>query len=44
MSRLGISLPNVVSILVGSEELTEAYDEPLTVQQVLAIAGPFIES
>lgn len=44
MSHLGISLPNVVSILVGSEELTEAYDEPLTVQQVLAIAGPFIES
>lgn len=38
--QLGVNVPSVSSI--SAEAVTESFDEPLTKQQVLAIAGPFI--
>lgn len=38
--QLGVDVPNVSG--VGAESVTEAFDEPLTKDEVLAIAGPFI--
>lgn len=38
--KLGINVPAVSS--VAAERVTEAWDEPLTKEQVLAIVDPFI--
>lgn len=42
LSQLGVFVPSVVSRLVGDLQIAASFDEPLTMQQVLAIAGPFI--
>lgn len=39
-TQLTVNVPNVTE--VGNESITESFDEPLTMQQVLAIADPFI--
>lgn len=39
-TQLSVNVPSVTD--VGEESITEAFDEPLTMQQVLAIAGPFL--
>lgn len=39
-TQLGIDVPSVTS--VGAKEVSEAFDEPLTQAQVLAIVDPFI--
>lgn len=41
-TQLGVDVLSVTS--VGSDGVTESFDEPLTMEEVLAIAGPFIES
>lgn len=40
--KYGVDLTEVSSI--EEEQITEAFDEPLTMEEVLAIAGPFIVS
>ena len=42
VTHLGLNVTTVTS--VDDEEVTEAFDEPLTKDEVLAIAGPFIVS
>lgn len=41
-SHLGVQVPSVTD--VGATGITEAWDEPLTMEEVLAIAGPFIRA
>ncbi|HET7321284.1 MAG TPA: ferritin-like domain-containing protein [Longimicrobiaceae bacterium] len=41
-TQLGVSIPSVSNI--SAEEASEAFDEPLDMDAVLAIAGPFIGS
>lgn len=42
LSQLGVFLPNVVSRIVGDLQIAASFDEPLTMQQVLNIAGAFV--
>lgn len=41
-TQLGVNVPQVAGSGVTAEDVTEAFDEPLTMQQVLAIVDPFI--
>ena len=41
-SHLGVQVADVTD--VGTTGITEAWDEPLTMDEVLAIAGPFIQA
>lgn len=40
--QLGVNVLQVASSGVSEEDVTEAFDEPLTMEQVLAIVDPFI--
>lgn len=37
-----LTLPGIASLNIAGDRISEAFDEPLTREQVLAIAGPFI--
>lgn len=42
-TQLGINLTTLPSLsAISADEITEAFDEPLTMQQVLAIVSPFL--
>lgn len=41
-TQAGVPITNINGLSISMEDATEAFDEPLTEQQVLAIVGPFI--
>ena len=40
--QLGITIPNIDGFNISYDDATECFDEPLTMDQVLAIVSPFI--
>lgn len=42
VNQAGVTITGINGLSISMEDATEAFDEPLTEQQVLAIVGPFI--